>query len=373
MGVFIRKDARRYFWLWLEPVGHLPGEKIRTDIRADAQGQQLKDNRALAEQLYHVKMGQRARGLVAETKPAVTFAVFAEWWRAHRLPHRKGRERDVEILERLVPVFGTYQLAAITPRVVYDRWITPRLTTPTVIAKGYRTAARTIQATNGTINREVDLLKCVLSAGAPDYYDRSPLYGMRRLKTITPKRRLLTPDEERRLLAVMTPADRAFFLIGLDALVRLSDILDAKWSDVTDGQLWIGDPKANDGFAVPLSKRVRAALKKVPQTSSDYIFARRRLAETERDRRSVIRQALQRYCDRAKPKVPYGRALGGITFHWATRRTGATRMLTRGIDPGTVQKVGHWKTPAIVLGIYHELIDDEARKAVESVGRRRAK
>jgi hypothetical protein len=71
-----------------------------------------------------------------------------------------------------------------------------------------------------------------------------------------------------------------------------------------------------------------------------------------------------------KAGVPYGRAAGGLTFHWATRRTGATRMLTRRIDPGTVQKVGRWKTAAVVLRIYHELLDDQAQRAVESVSQK---
>ena len=42
-------------------------------------------------------------------------------------------------------------------------------------------------------------------------------------------------------------------------------------------------------------------------------------------------------------------------------------MLTRGVDIGTVPKVGAWKDPTTVLGIYHELIDDVARAAVELV------
>lgn len=370
MAVFTRRDSA-WFWLYLEPLAlGERGLKERTQIRADAKGQQLKDNRALAEAQYHKRMAERVRGTIREERPSITFEAFVAWFKVHRLPHRKGRVRDEEIIDRLVLVFGGYPIAAITPKLVHEKWITPRRTTPTTIAKGHRTAARVIQASDSTINREVDTLKCVLSAGAPEYYERSPLYGMKRLKTITPKRRLLEPDEERRLLLVMTPADRALFLIGLDGLVRFSDILDLKWSDYHDNRFWVADPKAGGGFAVPASARVRKALKAMPRTSAEYIFAHRRHAETEHDRRSAFRNALRRYCERARPKVPYGRAIGGITFHWATRRTGATRMLTRGVDPGTVQKVGRWKTAGLVLDIYHELLDDKARDAVEVVGKR---
>jgi hypothetical protein len=44
-------------------------------------------------------------------------------------------------------------------------------------------------------------------------------------------------------------------------------------------------------------------------------------------------------------------------------------MLVNQVDLGTVQKLGRWKTADVVLGIYHELIDAHARRAVESVGR----
>lgn len=372
MGVFKRADSV-FFQLYLEPdpARGLLGKKVTTKIRSDAKAKwQRNENLRLATQLYHERMIARARG-AAGPKPAIAFSAFAAWFREHKLPHRRGRERDGGILARLLPVFGAYSLAGITPAVVVERWITPRLTSPTVIKKARGTAARTVQAGPSTVNREVDLLKAVLQAGVPEYLERSPLFGMKRLKTTTPKRRLLQPDEEERLLRVMAPDDKAFFLIGLDALVRLTDILDVKWTDDHGDQLWIADPKAGGGFKVPLSRRARRALDKVPKNSSLYIFSRRRAAETERDRRNGISRMLRKYCEAAN--VPYGRAKGGITFHWATRRTGATRMLTRNVDVGTVQKVGRWKTPSVVLGIYHELIDEEARAAVETVGPRRRK
>jgi integrase len=369
MGVYVRADAKKWFWLWLEPDAHHPGEKLRTSIRADATDPyRRKDNRALAEQLYHVKMAARAQRIVApEQKPTILFSAFAAWFRTHKLPTRKGREREAGILDKLIAVFGPYPLTAITPKLVQERWITPRRTTPTVIAKGKRTAARTIQAGPATINREVDFLKCMLAAGVPEYFDRSPLYGMKRLPTTTPHRRLLKPEEETRLLAVMAPVDRALFLIAHDALVRLTDVLDVKWSDLDRDTLRIADPKAGGGFTALLSKRTRRALKAVTRGSSPYIFAERRLAATERDRRNRVAKLFRKYCQAAG--VPYGRAAGGTTFHWATRRTGATRMLTERVDLGTVQKIGRWKTADVVLGIYHELIDDAHRAAVEAVGR----
>lgn len=373
MSVFTRADSP-WFWLWLEPVEPFAGEKVRTAIRCDGPStRQRKDNRALAEQLYHVKMSERARGLIApEAKPARTFAEQAAWFTTHLLPHRKGKEREALVIPKLVAVFGPLPLSAITRTLVTQGWVTPRLTTPTTIKKAHRTAARSVQAGPRTVNREVGVLKAIMQSAVPDYLAQSPLYGMKLLETTTPQRRLMTRDEEARLLKVLAPDDKALFLLGLDSLVRLTDLLDLKRTDDKGSRMWIGDPKAGGGFAVPISRRARKALDAWYAASADtrYIFARRRHAETERDRRGVIRKMLARACASATPPIPYGRTTGGLTFHWATRRTGATRMLTNQVDLGTVQKVGRWKTPDVVLSIYHELLDDQAQNAVDTVGNR---
>jgi hypothetical protein len=84
----------------------------------------------------------------------------------------------------------------------------------------------------------------------------------------------------------MEPDDRAFFLIGLDALVRLTDILDVTWADVQKAPVDC-DPKAGGGFHVAC-RSARGALRRCPKPDSPYIFADVGKAETERDRRNGI-------------------------------------------------------------------------------------
>ena len=373
MGLYVRPDSP-YFWMLLEGRTDATGNALRekTKIRRDGNTPALRrDARELALVVYHERMLALSRDDHAQPakKLATSFSAFVDWFSTHVLPHRRGKEREAEILPRLLAHFGDLPLTAID-RARVSEYATMRLTTPTVVQGKRRTKARRIQPGPSTVNREVDLLKCILQAAVPKYLASSPLFGMKRLDTKTPKRRLMTADEEARLLAVMAPADAALFLIALDSLVRLSDVLDVTWADDHGRSLWIADPKVGGGFEVPLSQRARQALDQLPRPKnlSQPIFASRRTAKTARDRRNGIRQMLERYCAAADPPIPFGRAHGGLSFHWATRRTGSTRMLTRGVDVGTVQKVGRWKTPMVVLGIYHELIDDKARAAVEAVG-----
>lgn len=371
MGVYVRDSP--VYWLLLEghrtASGRSRREKTKILVKA-ATPSQRRDNKKLAEQAYYDRMAELARGDVVGTR---TFGEQAAWFAKHQLPNRKGREREGALLPKLVKVFGEYALAKVTRTLVTERWITPRLTTPTIVKKRTRTAARRIQAGPRTVNREVALIKAIVQSAVPDHLESSTLYGMPLLRTTTPYRRLMTPEEEARLLAVMAPDDKALFLLGLDSLIRMGDLLDVKRTDDHKKTLWIGDPKAGGGFEVPISTRARAALDawyKDPayRKTKDYVFMRRRQAKTARDRRNGIRQMLERYCGLTDPPVPYGRKNGGITFHWATRRTGLTRMLTRKVDLGTAQKIGRWKTPDVVLGVYHELIDDVAHAAVNSVG-----
>lgn len=174
------------------------------------------------------------------------------------------------------------------------------------------------------------------------------------------------------MLLALAPDDKAIYLLGVDSLLRLGDILDLRKADRRGAAMYIADPKdptQSEPFEVPLSKRTRAALGALPKTDSEYLFPRRRRAKTERDRRNTIRQVFELACKRAR--VPFGRAAGGFTFHWGTRRTGATRMIRAGVDVKTVQEVGHWQTADVVLGIYAEGSTRAARRAVEVPGQSR--
>lgn len=350
MGVYVRHDSR-WFWLWLERPGEA-GLRERTNIPKDGGA----DARQLAEQVYHARMGDLARGRYQlpgapePTAPGVSCAEWIVWYRQHVLPTHRGQEREREILGTLDTAFGHLALSDIS-RTVVQEWMTARATT---------VSAR-------TVNREVDVLKAMLRAAVEHgKIPASPIAGMKRLHAATPQRRLMTLDEERRLLAILEPPDKALLLMALDTLARLSDCLDLRWQDDRGKTLWIRDPKVGGGYAVPVSRRLRLALDALPRTG-EYVFAHRRRFKTAARRRSGVKQMLEAACLRAG--VPYGRAAGGITWHWATRRTAATRLIQAGEDLATVQALGHWRDPTIVLGIYAEADSRQTAAAVERIGR----
>jgi len=223
-----------------------------------------------------------------------------------------------------------------------------------------------------TVNREIDVLKGMLRDAAPKYLEASPIIGMKRLPTVKPKRRLMTFTEERKLLAAATdPKLRALLIVGVDSLVRLMDLLDLQRTDRHGRWIYLADPKSGEPVEVALSVRGGKALDKIPNTGP-YYFQGLRGAKVERDRRSRIRRLLERLCKKAG--VSYGRKVGGLTFHWATRRTGATRMLIQKRVPlSAVQRQGTWKQPDVLLQIYAEADRRALLDAVAPMRRSRPK
>lgn len=341
MGVFRRKDSP-VWWLYLETTAL----KERTDIRVGVTAAQRRDSRNLADDRYHQRMNELAARLykLPSAQPAIRFDKYATLYEAVIAQHR-GARRERELLKPLRAFFGDDLLTAIDPERVraymLSRKVAPR-----------------------TVNREVGLLKAMLRDAVPKYLPSSPIVGLKRLREPTPMRRLLTKDEEQRLLKVCDAQDRALLVLGLDGLLRLGDLLDLEFADRRGVWLSVKDPKGGLPYQVALSPRAVDALDAL-DSSRRYIFEKFRRAENPRDWVSSARQRLQLLCERAKPKIPYGRKQGGITFHWATRRTGATRMLIEQAVPlPVVQKQGDWKHPETLLAIYAEAGQADQLKAV---------
>lgn len=307
MGVYRRPDSP-YWWLWLET----GSQRMRTAILI---GDDKKASRAAALEIYHAEMlqrGQTKHGLHVE-KPAITFQKHADWYEVTISRHKRGKEREADILAQLARTFGPLPLVDVTKAAVQD-WMNTR--------------RRTVAAS--TVNRELDLLKHVLASAVPKYLTESPIVGLRRLRPLPTKTATLTPKDETKLLAEVTVENRAILICALDTLMRLSDITKLKRSDDHGKYLVVGDSKTGQ-YEVPISKRLRLALDALPK-SGDLFFRRQR---------GSVAQMFERACIRAG--IRYGRTKSGITFH-GLRHTGASRMVERGADLRTVMEIGGWKS-----------------------------
>lgn len=343
MGIYSRPDSP-YWWLWLETTQ----SKERTEIVVGTTTTQRQDSRRLATERYHQRMNELAARLykLPSAQPAIRFAKYAGTYETDTIAHRGGAIRERELLKNLRAFFDDALLSAIDPERV----------------KAYHTH-RKPKASARTINREVDLLKAMLRDAVPKYLAASPLVGMKRLRTIPPRRRLMSDAEQTQLLeACEDSQDRAIFILGWDTLIRLGDLLDLARGDRDGVWLYVKDPKGGDPYDVALSPRAVEALDQIAGDGR-YYFAKFRRAVNPRDWPGSVRQRLEYLC--RKVDLPYGRKKGGITFHWGTRRTGATRLIVEQKTPiPVVQKQGGWKTPNVLLDIYAEANKQDQLAAV---------
>lgn len=365
VSLYLRKDSK-YWWMLLERPGQKPLlESTRVLHLSDQPAVIRRQQRQEAEEIYRARMTELARArhdLPSRTPKTISFAKYADWFEKHHIPKRRGAERERELLVPLRAFFGTRDLSTID-RTLVQEYMTARLAErigPEPPDGEPDTRPPKVRAS--TVNREVDLLKSMLREAVPKYLRASPLVGMKRLRTVPIKKRVLTPEEETRLLTHLAPADRGLYIVAVDTLMRLSNVLNLTRAEDKGTHLELIDSKTGP-YDVPLSDRARAALDAIPD-DGPYYFAHRRVAKTERDRRGSVRQMLERACELAG--IPYGRATAGITFHTGTRATGATRMLRAGVDPKTVQTVGNWKSLE-QMGAYLQTDRELMRAAVNRI------
>jgi integrase len=332
MSIYQRADSP-YWWLYLETIK----ARERTDILIGDTVAQRADARLKANDAYHRRMldiaDEKIKPLPA---PQIRFRDYATPYAEHVIALRRGARRELEMLKPLQAFLGNDLLSKIDA----DR------------VRAY-IASRKVQPR--TVNREIDLLKGMLRDAVGKYLEANPIAGLKRLKAPPIKRRLLQPAEETRLLkACEDDQDTALIILGIDTMIRLGDLLDLETSDRDGHWLYIKHAKSGDAYETALSTRAAAVLRAIEQTAEGgYYFAKFRRALEPRDWLGSVRQRFQYLCTKAG--LRYGRAQGGLTFHWATRRTGATRyLLDKGTPISAVQKQGNWKHPEMLLRIYAE-------------------
>lgn len=321
MGVVTRADSK-YFWLTLERAGRPP---IREATRIVCKGLppgQLKEHRRLAEQVYHARMADLARqrvGLPVERDRA-TFRYFAAWYLKHVTPTKRSAVRERSAIRRLQKHFGG--------------WLLERIDVDA--AREYLTT-RAKAVTAATANRELDVLKSMLTAAVPKYLPANPLRGMKRLRAVRAAPPVLSHEDEARLLAVLQPADQALVIAALDTLVRLADLAKLKWAQDHGDHLEIHDPKAAP-YVVPVSTRLRAALDAL-ERRSPYVFAQHARTAQGPPSAAKVTQMFRFGCYAAG--LHYGRP-DGLTWH-ALRHTGATRALAAGASVRDLMALGGWR------------------------------
>jgi integrase len=339
MGVYARDS--RYWWMALE------GTPIRRSTRVPiGVGAARKTSRDEAEAIYRAAMGDLARGrFKLPTKaPARTFRQHATWYVEHVTTTHRSIARERSAILGLSAYFADTPLSAIT----------------TAQVEGWK-LTRAKQVKQSTVNRELEVLKPLLGSAVPLYMETNPARAVRKFRLRFPPIALLSPEAEAAILTHASPVERAFVLLGLDALLRLSDVRRLRTEHDRGTYLEIVDPKV-EAYKVPVSTRLRTALDALAPKGG-YYFPRKYAGTWHAISPATAHDLFVALCRRAD--VPVGRAAGGVTYH-SLRHTGATRA-ARSVKLTVVQRLGGWKT-LTQLARYDHPDDAEMVRAAEAIG-----
>lgn len=350
MALYKRKDSP-FWWASLEGTSTCFSTGVPVNGGSPVQD---RENKRQAETIYSARktaLAMRAEGLHAE-KPPCSYKAFSAWFEQHEVAHHRGAEKERSMLRQLLAYFGSDALSEIDADAVKE-WMT----------------VRKKQVQPATVNRELDVLKRLLRAAVPKYLDASPIAGLRRFRLEETEPRVLTPDEEDRLLRIAAPVDKALVIMALDTLLRLSSCLTLRWEQVKfeDGVIVPLNAKVKTDNA-PITRRLALALKALSPQPLGYVFETFHRAGKTAAKNLAIRR-FDALCRQAE--IPHGRDIGGVTFH-CLRHTGATRALQRGASVRTVMKLGGWKDERSVMRYVHAA-DADVRAAAESIGRIKAR
>jgi len=236
---------------------------------------------------------------------------------------KKGSwSRDILAFKYLKPYFGDRRLSEITPKDVDD----------------YK-AFRLNDVAPATVNRELEVLRHLFNLAErwKSFFGKNPVSQAKLLPLNNQKERILTHEEEKRLLASSSQSLRAIVICALNTGMRKGEIITLKWSNVDLDNNVITlehtNTKSKKTRRIPINSVLRKLLleQRLRTGVSDYVFLSSE--GTPYLRQDSSNRAYEGACKRAN--------IQGLRFH-DLRHTSATRMIENGASIVAVSKIlGH--------------------------------
>jgi len=193
-----------------------------------------------------------------------TFAEFSKEYLEYAKGNKKSWDRDMYSLRKLVPFFGNYTLNDISP-ILIEKYKRDR-------KKG---------VSGRTVNIELSLLRRMFNLGvAWDKCQSNPVSKVKFYKEELNKTRVLSDEEEHRLLEACSDHLKPILVTALNTGMRYGEILSLYWKDVylDEGYINVAQSKSGRSRQIPINSRLEEALKRLKlgssvstSVSSDYL------------------------------------------------------------------------------------------------------
>lgn len=211
---------------------------------------------------------------------------------------------------------------------------------------------RVSEAAIATVHRELSVLSQVFnSARAWGWIKANPYVGIKRPKGVAMRERWLTQDEENQLIAASPKWLANVITFALQTGMRRGELLSLTWSQILfqEGYILIHRSKNGDRRGIPISHALEDLLQTI---SRSYPVDRPGPVLTKENGSAISNNDLE-YAFR----LAITRAnLPGLHFH-DTRHTYATRLIQRGADLYSVQRLLGHRNPAMTQRYAHHSVE----------------
>lgn len=322
------------------------GERIQRTLQFARSRKQAEQ----AEAVIMSKVFQQAYGL--EKTPDEWFEDFVvKTFLPYSEANKKTFRCDVLICRVLVKYFKRVTLRQITPLMI-ESFKQAFLKTPTKFG-GVRS--------NATVNYHLAVLSKILSMAADaEILDSNPCQKVKKLKVNNERMRVLSEDEEARLMVALGPNEQVkrVVLLALNTGLRRGEILNLKWFDLDFKRktILVQTSKSGRKRIVPMNKTVFSMFAGMGRMN-EFVFPSdvtgRPIVEIKRSFGTALKRA----------------RITDFRFH-DLRHTAATRMADAGADPFTLMKLlGH--TDIRMTARYTHATDTALRRAVTNLDENR--
>lgn len=204
-------------------------------------------------------------------------------------------------------------------------------------------AAKLKEATKGTTNRYLALVRAILIKSRDEWEWIEKVPKVRLFKESADRERSLTPEQAQRLLSELPLHQRETVLFALATGLRQSNVLKMEWVnvDLNRRHAWVAaiNSKNRKAIAVPLNDMAMAVLLRQmgKHPSRVFTYAGKPIANagTRAWRKALVRAEI-------------------VNFRWHDlRHTWATWQRQAGTPTHELQRLGGWKTGAMVERYAH--------------------
>lgn len=294
-------------------------------------------NKKVAEQALAIRKAEITQGKYnfKQNKASIKFEDFTEAYLEYSKANKKSYGRDVSCIKALSSYFKEKRLSEIAP------WQIEK----------YK-VKRAGEVAQSTVNRELECLKHMFTMAIKwGKAIINPVKEVKFFRVDNISLRVLTNEEEQRLLDNSSDHLKPIIITALNAGMRLGEILVLTWDkiDFDERTITVEYTKNREYRIMPMNQYLTETLKSVKKVSS-YVFCK-------------------------DDKLPYGSIK--TAFKNAIRRSGilhcrfhdlrhtfATRLVMRGVDLVTVQQLLGHKSIAMTMRYSHPT-PEHKRRAVE--------